>query len=101
MARVRRSPQSKVDYLEIWLYVTEQQGATTAADRLTNTFDEKLKLLAEFPGMGASREDLGLSIRTFPVGNYLIIYRPMKGGIELLRVVHGARDLRRLFRRRR
>jgi toxin ParE1/3/4 len=98
MARVRRSRQSKVDYLEIWLYITERQGATTAADRLTNVFDEKLKLLADFPGMGAIREDLGPSIRTFPVGNYLIIYRPTKGGIELLRVVHGARDLRKLFR---
>jgi toxin ParE1/3/4 len=66
---------------------------------MTQLFDEKLKLLADFPGMGAMREDLGPSIRTFPVGNYLIIYRPMKSGIELLRVVHGARDLRRLFRR--
>jgi len=29
--------------------------------------------------------------------NYLIFYRPVEGGIEILRVVHGARDLENLF----
>jgi toxin ParE1/3/4 len=99
MARIRRSQQLKVDYLDIWIYVAEQRGETTAADRLIGTFDEKLKLLSDFPGIGACREDLGPTFRTFPLGRYLIIYRPMKSGIDVLRVVHGSRDLRQLFRR--
>jgi toxin ParE1/3/4 len=29
--------------------------------------------------------------------NYLIFYRPIEDGIEVLRVLHGARDVERLF----
>jgi toxin ParE1/3/4 len=30
--------------------------------------------------------------------NYLIFYRPIGGGIDVLRVLHGARDIDRIFR---
>ncbi len=33
----------------------------------------------------------------FPVGSYLILYREITGGVEIVRVVHGARDLPDLF----
>jgi len=50
--------------------------------------------------LGPARPELGADVRSLPLGKYLIIYRPVKGGIELVRFVHGARNLRRLFRRR-
>ena len=31
--------------------------------------------------------------RSFPLGNHLIFYRPIDDGIELVRVLHGARDI--------
>ena len=98
MPRVRRTVQSKRDYVQIWVHIAERNFA--AADQLTQRFDDALDLLARFPGMGTSRDDLSPGLRSFPVGDYLLLYRRAKGGIELLRVVHGARDLRRLFRRR-
>lgn len=33
------------------------------------------------------------ALRSSPVGNYLIFYRPLPDGIEILRVLHGARDI--------
>lgn len=99
MARCRRSEQARRDAVAIWVYVAERD--ISAADRLLDTFDAKLKILAKWPGLGAGREELGAGIRSFPVGNYLILYRKAKGGIELVRLVHAARDLRPLFRRRR
>ena len=55
------------------------------------------------PGMGRLREfdrpDLA-DIRSWPVGgfeDYLIFYRPVPTGIDVLRVVHGARDIAALF----
>jgi toxin ParE1/3/4 len=99
MGRIHRSPQSKVDYLEIWLYVADQSQSAAVADELTNTFDRKLELLSDYPGLGRRRADIGDSVRQFPVGSYLIFYRPIRGGIELIRLVHGSRDLRRLFRK--
>ena len=71
--------------------------ANPAEDKL----DEKINLLAEFPGMGARRDELSRGLRSFPVGNYLLFYRPTKTGIEVIRIAHGARDLSRIFKRRR
>jgi len=45
------------------------------------------------------REDLAPSLRSFPVGNYLIFYRPITDGVEVVRMLHGARELRRIFKR--
>jgi toxin ParE1/3/4 len=55
-------------------------------------------MLAEHPGAGPARDELMRGLRSFPVGNYLLLYRPAIDGIELVRVSHGARNLRRLFR---
>jgi len=95
MARVRRTVPARRDYLQIWLYIAE--NSIEAADRTVDQFDDKLRLLAQFPGLGQIRDELGPSVRSYPVGNYLLFYRPLKGGIELVRVLHGARDLRRAF----
>jgi toxin ParE1/3/4 len=98
MPKVRRTVQAKRDYVQIWVHIAENN--LTAADRLVEQFDQAIEVLSRFPGMGRARDDLASGLRTYPVGNYLLMYRAMKGGIELVRVVHGARNLRRLFRRR-
>ena len=56
-------------------------------------------MLSQHPLAGRSREELARNLRGFPVGNYILFYRPMADGIELARVLHGAQDLRRLFSR--
>ena len=61
-------------------------------------------LLAAFPGIGARVEPPIESIpelRFWPIKgfrNYLILYRKITDGAEILRVVHGARDLPALLR---
>lgn len=47
--------------------------------------------------MGRKRDELVPNLRSFPVGNYLIFYRPINQGIEVLRVLHGARDIPSIF----
>ena len=49
------------------------------------------------PEIGRPREDLAARLRSFPVGSYIIFYRPMEYGVEIARVLHGARDLPPLF----
>ncbi len=95
MGQIIQSPEAQDDLIEIWLYIAEDNQV--AANRLLDTIDEKLKLLSDSPQMGQTREELALSLRSFPVGKYLLIYRPIPGGIELARVIHGARDIESLF----
>ncbi|HYO09502.1 MAG TPA: type II toxin-antitoxin system RelE/ParE family toxin [Tepidisphaeraceae bacterium] len=40
-------------------------------------------------------------MRSLPVRGYIIFYRQTREGIELMRVLHGARDLKKIFRRKR
>jgi toxin ParE1/3/4 len=98
MPRIIRTPQAKQDVAEIWLYIAERNFP--AAEALLEEFDRALKLLASVPGVGTARDDLSPGLRSYPVGNYLILFRKARGGIEVARIMHGARNLRRSFRRR-
>lgn len=68
-----------------------------AADRLMDKIYETCKRLARFPGMGRRWDELNTPLRSFPVNDYLIFYRPIDGGIEVVRVVSGYRDLKAIF----
>ncbi|MEI6278594.1 MAG: type II toxin-antitoxin system RelE/ParE family toxin [Verrucomicrobiae bacterium] len=91
MPRILRTFESRLDYEEIWDYIAPHDLA--AADRLMDRFDATLKALASAPKIGCMAEELSPNLRSFPVGNYLVFYRPIEDGIELIRIVHGARDI--------
>ena len=65
-----------------------------AADALLNRIQAKLDMLADSPGVGRDRAELGRNLRSFVVRKYLIFYQPIDDGILLVRVIYGARDLR-------
>jgi toxin ParE1/3/4 len=91
MPKIERSPASISDYEEIWRYIARDNPA--AADRLIRTFERQLGVLSTMPGMGREEPVLGAGLRSFPVGNYLIFYRPLEDGVGVIRVLHGARDI--------
>jgi toxin ParE1/3/4 len=97
MPRVLKTHEAELDLIEIATYIEADNAA--AADRLLDTFEQKFRLLSEFPGLGRSRDELAESLRSFSVGNYVIFYVPLVDGIDVIRVLHGARNIRRLFRR--
>jgi toxin ParE1/3/4 len=57
----------------------------------------KYQTLASFPELGSLCEQLAPRMRSLAVGKYAILYRPIDDGVEIVRVVHGARDLPSLF----
>jgi toxin ParE1/3/4 len=97
MGRLLRTERAVQDYREIWRYIARDNPS--AADRLLRRFDEKLQLYADHPEMGTVRRHYGQSLRSFPVGNYVLFYEPISGGIQLVRALHGARNFPREFRR--
>ena len=60
--------------------------------------DEKFVLLAANPKLGRALPELREGMRRWPVGQYLVLYREITGGVEIVRVVHGKRDLKRALR---
>jgi toxin ParE1/3/4 len=72
-----------------------------AADRLDEQIHRAIQLLAEFPGMGHTRADVKDKRYLFwAVARYVIAYRVEQKELVVVRVLHGARDFRRLFNRK-
>lgn len=90
-----RRPLALQDLDEIWDYIAHDNPP--AADALLDTIEGKCRLLAEYPGLGTHCDNLHPSLRFFPVGKYLLFYMPLENGMDLVRVLHGARDLESLF----
>ena len=72
-------------------------NSRSAADRLLARFEEILEMLARHPLIGRSREELAPDLRSFPVGNNTMYYRPLDNGIEVIRVLNSSRDLGFIF----
>lgn len=95
--RFRIAAQAKRDLNDIWDYVAER-STLRVADTTLDEIQRGFPLLAQFPEMGVLRKELTPTLRSFVVGEFLIFYRPIKGGIEIARVLRGSRDIERLFR---
>ncbi len=90
-----RTPQANLDLLEIWDYISE--ASEERADRVLDGINERCRMLAVFPQAGRERNDLIVGLRSLIVGNYVIFYQPIDDGIEVLRVLHGSRDVPGVF----
>ncbi|MBK1700621.1 type II toxin-antitoxin system RelE/ParE family toxin [Thiococcus pfennigii] len=91
MPTIKRTAQAEEDLIDIWLYIAHDD--VRAADRVLDDIEEKLLLLADQPGLGPARSDIAPELRYSPVRRYLILYRQITDGIEIVRVVHGDRDV--------
>lgn len=97
MSRYTISDHAREDIKSIYRYIAGDNVG--AARRLRAVFLEKFRLLAGQPLLGEARDDLAPSLRIWPTGNYVVLYRPSPIGIEVVRVVHAARDIAALQRR--
>ena len=99
--RLLKYPEANRDLIEIADYIA--RDSIDAALRFLDAADATFLDLLAFPGMGAVRDvkndQLG-ELRSWAVrgfANYLIFYRVTNEGIEIVRVLHGARDIDRQF----
>lgn len=95
MAHVTRRPLAAADILDIWTYIAED--SIEQADRWVDRLDEKFALLATQPLMGRARDELAAGLRSFPFGRYVIFFVPIDQGVDVVRVLHGARDIDAVF----
>lgn len=97
MSKLRVSRDAAADLDEIWLYIAQRGGVAVAQryiEHLTGTFD----VIASMPGIGRDRRELKSGMRSHSVDDYVVYYQHKKGLLTILHVVHGARDVTKLFR---
>jgi toxin ParE1/3/4 len=95
MPSVRFLPLARDDLHEIWEYIA--QDNIEAAERLVNRIEELGQLLAQHLHLGRQREEVAAGLRSFPMDRYLVFYRPIEDGIEIVRVLHASRDIDNIF----
>lgn len=94
--------QARQDLIDI--YVTIGLDNASAAERMYTLLERRVNSLGASPRMGVRRPEIAPSARMLVEGMYLILYelRPDHDEvpvteIEIVRIVHGHRDLTRLF----
>jgi toxin ParE1/3/4 len=91
------SRRADKDIEQICTYIAKDN--VTAADELDEKLHETMGLLAQFPRTGHKRPDVHDERYQFwSVGNYVICYRMEGETLLVVRVVHGARDFRGIFK---
>ncbi len=87
----RLSPQAKLDLEDIADHIAED--SPTHARQFIERLTPKFAALGRHPMTGRARPELRADLRSFPFGAYLILYRAVGDGVEIIRVVHAARNL--------
>jgi len=90
----RVAPEVETELDGIWYYIANASGSLETADRVVDSITERFWLLANYPHLGRSRDqDLRPGLRSFSVGEYIIIYRIQHDDVLILHVIRGSQDI--------
>ena|ERR1700677_3892585 len=96
------TPLAKADIFEIWSYIAERNEA--AADRVERAIFDACAFVAKSPKRGHLRPDLTTralrfwTLTRYP--NYSIVYRPGTAPLQIVAILHGKRNIRRILKQR-
>lgn len=88
---VRHTRRARADLLDIWLEIASKNPTT--ADRLYDRLEARVRVLRDYPEIGTARPDIAAEARMLVEGSYLILYRIRTDDVQIVRVLHGARDI--------
>jgi toxin ParE1/3/4 len=94
----RLLPTAESELDDIWFYVARASGSIDIANRVIDAITESLFSIGQYPQIGRRRDDdLRPNLRSFPSGEYVIIYRVDGGDALILHVMRGSRDIESLL----
>ena len=91
MIRLIFSSNAETDFEQIGDYIAKDN--LDAAISFVERLRQRCRQIAEFPGFGRRRSDLRSGYRSVTEGEYIILYVASSDKVEIVRVVHGKRDL--------
>ena len=100
MSRFVLAPSAAADLVLIWRYVLTE-SSLEMANRVETVIRSKIMTLVRTSGAGHIRQDLTKAdVRFFPVYSYLIVYRPETRPLQIVAILHGARNVSRILKKR-
>lgn len=95
------SELARKDIDDIYDYIGERERRPSTAERvvaeLVDTCQSYAASFAAGSLLGSDRSDLGDSVRVFRHKRWVVVFRPIENGIEVIRVIDGSRDYGKLF----
>jgi toxin ParE1/3/4 len=95
----RLTPRARADLDDIWRYIALESGTEAIADRQVDLLTDRFYFLASWPRIGRKRDAVRRGLRSYPVGDYIIFYRTLRGDVLIQRVLHARRNLEALLPR--
>ena len=95
MSSIQYLPSAIADLDEIFFQIGREN--VDAADRMIGRIYSSAHRLADFPESAPLRPDIGKGVRSLVVGRYLLLYRVEGSRVEVVRVIHGSRDVTALL----
>jgi toxin ParE1/3/4 len=91
VGNVRYTRQAREDLLRIWEWIAPENPIT--ADRVYDKIEARCSTLRDHPRLGRPRPEIGEGARSLVIERWLALYRLVEGGVQVVRIVDGARDL--------
>jgi plasmid stabilization system protein ParE len=96
-ARATWSPAAIGDLEGIVYFIAVNDGRPATAEQIARQIDDACRRYAQSPSLGEREPRLGADCRRFVYKRWVVLYRPEKNGIEVLRVIDAARDFDRVL----
>ena len=97
MPEANWSDFAREDLKGIGRYIGEEQRRSSTAAKIMREIGEHCDALARVPYTGTARPDLDENIRITSWKRWVIVFRPARNGVGILRIVDGSRDFTQLF----
>ena len=105
MSAYALTPLAKADIFDIWSYIAGDGNSNSeeTANRVEQAIYDACAFVAESPMRGHSRSDLTSrplrfwTLTRYP--NYTVVYRPETSPLQVVAVLHGKRNIRRILKR--
>ena len=94
MSRYVLSPRAQDDLSSIWDYTAERWGMQQADDYL-RILRRAMETVADDPRKGHSCDEVREGYRKYRAGSHMLIYRKIKAGVDIVRVLHSRMDFER------
>jgi toxin ParE1/3/4 len=93
MNKLRYLPSAEDDLTDIFYYISREN--VDAAHRTIERIRSAVTRLRDYPRSAPPRLTSSSGLRGLTVGSYIVYYRITRAGVDVIRVLHAARDPRR------
>lgn len=98
MRHAEYTPGARADLNEIFEYLAEEMASSDRAFVIIDRIEAQCRKIASLPILvGRPRAELRANLRSFPFHSWIIFFQYFADKVEIVNIIHSARDIDALF----